>query len=51
MIFWEAFDIDCRDICQIVGTPDDLVLLRAAAKTDAVGEFLGYEAQQTTSEI
>jgi hypothetical protein len=40
MIFWEEFDIDCCDICQIVGTPDDLVLLRAAAKTDTVGCLL-----------
>jgi hypothetical protein len=42
MIFWEAFDIDCRDICQIVGTPDDLVLLCAAAlaKTDTTGCLL-----------
>lgn len=40
MIFWEEFDIDCRDICQIVGTPDDLVLLCAAAKTDTVGCLL-----------
>jgi len=46
MIFWETFDVDCPYFHHIVGIPDDLVLLRAAAlyqaKTDDVG-YLPYE--------
>lgn len=54
LIYWEVFNVDCRNFRHIVGTPDDLVLLRAAAlyqaKIDTVGCLLYQNISRLTQE-